>query len=77
MGDIVGYGSGDEDLFRGADVRGEAAPPLSVEFRENVVEEEDVFFADPSGVRPARQLTLTMPLGTIPEVQWHMRRERR
>src|SRR5690606_2119292 len=41
VGDIVGYGSGDEDLFRGADVRGEAAPPLSVEFRENVVEEED------------------------------------
>ena len=42
-----------------------------------VAEEEDVFFADPSGVRPARQLTLTMPLGSIPEVQWHMRRERR
>lgn len=42
-----------------------------------VAEEEDVFFADPSGVRAARQLTLTMPLGTIPEIQWHMRRDRR
>lgn len=42
-----------------------------------VAEEEDVFFADPSGVRAARQLTLAMPLGTVPEIQWFMRRERR
>ncbi|PTM96071.1 heparinase II/III family protein [Mycoplana dimorpha] len=40
-----------------------------------VVEEDDVFFADPSGVRAARQLTLTMPLTGIPEVQWLMRRD--
>ncbi|MFD1329773.1 heparinase II/III family protein [Mycoplana ramosa] len=42
-----------------------------------VVEEEDVFFADPTGVRAARQLTLTMPLAGVPEAQWLMRRERR
>ena len=42
-----------------------------------VAEEEDVFFADPSGVRAGRQLTLAMPLGTVPEIQWFMRRERR
>lgn len=42
-----------------------------------VMEEEDVFFADPTGIRPARQLTLTMPLGSVPEVQWLMRRDSR
>lgn len=42
-----------------------------------VVEEEDVFFADPSGVRAARQLTLSMLLGTVQELQWLMRRDRR
>jgi uncharacterized heparinase superfamily protein len=41
-----------------------------------VEEEEDVFFADPSGVRPSRQLTLTMPLAEIPEVQWSLARQR-
>ncbi len=35
-----------------------------------VEEEEDVFFADPSGVRGSRQLTLTMPLATISDIQW-------
>lgn len=40
-----------------------------------VVEEEDVFFADPSGVRAARQLTLTMPIGGLPEIQWLMTRQ--
>ncbi|MBD9374507.1 heparinase II/III family protein [Rhizobium sp. ARZ01] len=42
-----------------------------------VVEEEDVFLADPTGVRAARQLTLTMPLASVPELQWLMRRDRR
>ena len=41
-----------------------------------VEEEEDVFFADPSGVRPSRQLTLTMPLATVPDVQWLLSRRR-
>lgn len=41
-----------------------------------VEEEEDVFFADPSGVRASRQLTLTMPLNTVPEVQWSLVRQR-
>ncbi|MCR6501492.1 heparinase II/III family protein [Shinella sp. CPCC 101442] len=41
-----------------------------------VEEEEDVFFADPSGVRPSRQLTLTMPLAEVPEVQWSLARQR-
>lgn len=41
-----------------------------------VEEEEDVFFADPSGVRASRQLTLTMPLRELPEVQWVMTRRR-
>ncbi|QRM53620.1 heparinase II/III family protein [Sinorhizobium sp. BG8] len=39
-----------------------------------VKEEEDVFFADPSGVRASRQITLTLPIGTVPEVQWLMSR---
>ena len=38
--------------------------------------EDDVFFADPSGVRASRQLTLTMPLGETPEVQWSLVRRR-
>ena len=41
-----------------------------------VEEEEDVFFADPSGVRPSRQLTLTMPLAEVPEIQWSLVRRR-
>jgi len=41
-----------------------------------VEEEDDVFFADPSGVRPSRQLTLTMPLGETPEIQWSLVRRR-
>jgi uncharacterized heparinase superfamily protein len=41
-----------------------------------VEEEEDLFFADPSGVRASRQLTLTLPLKEIPEVQWLMTRHR-
>ncbi|MCT7667225.1 heparinase II/III family protein [Shinella kummerowiae] len=41
-----------------------------------VEEDEDVFFADPSGVRASRQLTLTMPLHTMPEVQWSLVRQR-
>ncbi|MDX3928389.1 MAG: heparinase II/III family protein [Shinella sp.] len=40
-----------------------------------VVEEEDVFFADPSGVRSSRQITLTMPVGEVPEIQWLMTRQ--
>ena len=41
-----------------------------------VEEEEDVFFADPSGVRASRQLTLTMPLAEVAEVQWSLVRQR-
>jgi len=41
-----------------------------------VEEEDDVFFADPSGVRASRQLTLTMPLAEVPEVQWSLVRRR-
>lgn len=41
-----------------------------------VEEEEDVFFADPSGIRPSRQLTLTMALDTMPEIQWSLVRRR-
>lgn len=42
----------------------------------SVEEEEDVFFADPSGVRASRQLTLTMRLAEMPEVQWLLARQR-
>jgi uncharacterized heparinase superfamily protein len=42
----------------------------------SVEEEEDVFFADPSGVRTSRQLTLTLPLNEVPEVQWSLVRRR-
>jgi len=41
-----------------------------------VEEEEDVFFADPSGIRASRQLSLTMPLAGLPEVQWSLVRQR-
>lgn len=41
-----------------------------------VEEEEDIFFADPSGVRASRQLTITMALAQTPEVQWSMARRR-
>ncbi|MCP8895886.1 heparinase II/III family protein [Shinella daejeonensis] len=41
-----------------------------------VEEEEDVFFADPSGIRPSRQLMLTMPLARISELQWLLIRQR-
>jgi len=41
-----------------------------------VEEEEDVFFADPSGIRASRQLSLTMPLAALPEVQWSLVRQR-
>jgi uncharacterized heparinase superfamily protein len=34
--------------------------------------EEDVFFADPSGIRRSKQLELTFPVGSIPEIQWVM-----
>ena len=37
-----------------------------------ILEEEDVFFADPSGVRAARQLAVTMRVGDLPEIQWLM-----
>ena len=41
-----------------------------------VEEEEDAFFADPSGVRASRQLTLTMPLAKVAEIQWSLVRQR-
>jgi uncharacterized heparinase superfamily protein len=36
--------------------------------------EDSIFLADLTGPRPTRQITLAMPLGTLPEVQWHMSR---
>ncbi|SEK20372.1 heparinase II/III family protein [Xaviernesmea oryzae] len=37
--------------------------------------EDDVFFADPSGIRPSKQLTLTFALAETSEVQWTLERE--
>ncbi|OLP54005.1 heparinase [Rhizobium rhizosphaerae] len=37
--------------------------------------EEDVFFADPSGVRPSQQLTLTFALSELAEIQWTLERD--
>ncbi len=37
--------------------------------------EDDVFFADPSGIRPSRQLELGFTLGELPEVQWVMEKK--
>jgi uncharacterized heparinase superfamily protein len=37
--------------------------------------EEDVFFADPSGVRASSQITVTFPVGAQPEIQWTLTRE--
>jgi len=37
-----------------------------------VLIEDDVFFADPSGLRASRQLELTYAAGELPEVQWVM-----
>ena len=34
--------------------------------------EDDVFFADPSGIRASKQLELAVPVGELPEVQWVM-----
>jgi uncharacterized heparinase superfamily protein len=34
--------------------------------------EDDVFFADPSGIRASKQIELAMPVGELPEVQWVM-----
>lgn len=41
-----------------------------------VREEEDIFFADPSGIRNSSQVTLTMPVGETAEIQWLMTRRR-
>ena len=40
-----------------------------------VEEEEDVFFADPSGVRKSSQITVTFAVGAQPEIQWIFTRE--
>jgi len=32
--------------------------------------EDDVFFADPSGIRASKQIELSFPIGELPEVQW-------
>jgi uncharacterized heparinase superfamily protein len=37
--------------------------------------EEDVFFADPSGVRASSQITVTFAAGAQPEIQWTLTRE--
>jgi uncharacterized heparinase superfamily protein len=34
--------------------------------------EDDVFFADPSGIRASRQIELVFRIGELPEVQWVM-----
>jgi uncharacterized heparinase superfamily protein len=34
--------------------------------------EDDVFFADPSGIRASKQIELAFPVGELPEVQWVM-----
>jgi uncharacterized heparinase superfamily protein len=38
--------------------------------------EDDVFFADPSGIRASRQLELAIKVGETPEVQWVMSKSR-
>lgn len=44
--------------------------------RDGVVEvEEDAFFADPSGVRDSRQITVTFDLADLPEIQWTLSRQ--
>ncbi len=44
--------------------------------RDGEVEiEEDVFFADPSGVRRSSQVTVTFAAATQPEIQWILSRE--
>lgn len=37
-----------------------------------IVIEDDVFFADPSGIRASKQIELAFPVGELPEVQWVM-----
>ncbi len=37
--------------------------------------EEDVFFADPSGIRTSSQITVTFTVGSHPEIQWTLTRE--
>lgn len=37
--------------------------------------EEDIFFADPSGVRPSAQIAVSFPVASQPEIQWVFSRE--
>ncbi|MBB5536859.1 heparinase II/III family protein [Rhizobium giardinii] len=37
--------------------------------------EEDIFFADPSGMRRTSQITITFAVASVPEIQWILSRE--
>ncbi len=37
--------------------------------------EEDVFFADPSGIRPSNQIALAFAVAEMPEIQWILTRQ--
>lgn len=37
--------------------------------------EEDIFFADPSGVRASSQISVTFSAASQPEIQWTFTRE--
>ena len=41
----------------------------------DVAVEEDIFFADPSGLRKSSQLTVTFAVASQPEIQWIFSRE--
>ena len=41
----------------------------------DVAIEDDVFFADPSGIRASRQVELSFAVGELPEVQWVLTRK--
>ncbi len=40
-----------------------------------VVIEEDVFFADPSGIRASQQIEIAFTVGEVPEVQWVLQKK--
>ena len=41
-----------------------------------IVIADDVFFADPSGIRRSQQLEIEFVVGPVPEIQWVLERDR-
>ncbi len=42
---------------------------------QEVLIDEDIFFADVSGIRPSQQLVIEFPLPEVNELRWMMKRQ--